>query len=128
MKPTVHVREQVKIFLEQLAPEPRRRIKFALKALAKQQGDRLALRENLVGYHRLRVGGYRVIFRYVRGGFIECVYAEERSLVYKLFEREMLERLRHETRNGPGEREPWVEEPPGKHPTRRKKPRLKRTV
>jgi len=115
MKPSVRIREQVKTFLEQLAPEPRRRLKLALRALADGDGDTLALREKLSGYHRLRIGGYRVIFRYLPGGVIECVYAESRSLVYKLFEQEMLERLRHEKRGSATTGESVVEEPPAKY-------------
>jgi mRNA-degrading endonuclease RelE of RelBE toxin-antitoxin system len=96
MKYRVHVRAQVKEFIESLAPESRRKLKLALRGLAAERGDRLSLRERLAGYHRLRVGGYRIVFRYLPGRIIECVFAEERSLVYQLFEREIMERLRHE--------------------------------
>jgi mRNA-degrading endonuclease RelE of RelBE toxin-antitoxin system len=54
------------------------------------------LKEALSGYHRLRVGGYRLVYRYLPGRVIECVFAEERSLIYRLFERDFLKRLRHE--------------------------------
>jgi mRNA-degrading endonuclease RelE of RelBE toxin-antitoxin system len=97
MKYRVRVREQVKGFIETLAPESRRRIRLALRRLESERGDCLALKEKLFGYHRLRVGGYRVIFRYLPGQVIECVYAEERSLIYQLFEKDFMKRLRHET-------------------------------
>lgn len=93
MKYSVHVRRQVKEFLERLAPESRRKLKLALRGLETEAGDRLALRERLSGYHRLRVGSFRVIYRYRPGRVIECVFVEERSLVYRLFEREVIERL-----------------------------------
>ena len=32
---------------------------------------------------------YRVIFRYTPGRTIECVYAEERRLIYEIFESEL---------------------------------------
>lgn len=99
MRYRVQVRQQVKGFLETLAPESRRRLKAALKDLGDERGDRLALRERLSGYHRLRVGGHRVIFRHLPGRVIECVFVEERSLVYQLFEREVLDRLRHKDEN-----------------------------
>jgi mRNA interferase RelE/StbE len=119
----VRIRAQVKEFLETLAPEPRRRLKFGLKTLAKERGDRLALREKLSGYYRLRIGSYRVIYRYLPGGILECVFAEQRSLVYQIFEREVMERLRRED----DERRFTVEEeapaPYGVRPRRQKKPR-----
>jgi mRNA-degrading endonuclease RelE of RelBE toxin-antitoxin system len=92
------MREQVKRFIESLAPESRRRVRLSLRGLETERGDRLALRERLAGYHRLRVGGHRIVFRYLPGRVIECVFAEERSLIYHLFEREFIERLRHETK------------------------------
>lgn len=94
MKYRVQMREQVLGFIESLAPESRRRIRLALRGLETEQGDCLALRERLAGYHRLRVGGYRIVYRYLPGRVIECVFAEERSLIYHLFEREFIERLR----------------------------------
>lgn len=125
MKCRVQLRSQVKNFLDRLSPDPRRRLKLAIRALETERGSKLALREQLAGYHRLRVGGYRVIFRYLPGRVIECVFAEERSLVYQLFEREMLERLRHEDR-GPPDRESYtMEESPAKYGGRR--PRIRRT-
>jgi mRNA-degrading endonuclease RelE of RelBE toxin-antitoxin system len=98
MKYRVLVREQVKRFVDTLAPESRRRIRLALRGLEGERGDRLPLKEKLAGYHRLRVGGYRVVFRYLPGKVIECVFAEERSLIYHLFERDFMRRLRHERR------------------------------
>ena len=54
------------------------------------------MRESLSGYHRLRVGCYRVVHRYLPDRVIECVFAEERSLIYHLFEQDFLKHLRHE--------------------------------
>jgi mRNA-degrading endonuclease RelE of RelBE toxin-antitoxin system len=96
MKRQVLVREQVKKFIGSLAPDSRKKIRKALRELEAGPGNCLPLRENLAGYHRLRTGGYRIVFRYRPGRVIECVFAEERSLVYQLFAREMLEHLRHE--------------------------------
>lgn len=96
MKYRVTVREQVKGFVETLAPESRRKVRLALRRLEAERGDILSLKEKLSGYHRLRIGSHRVLFRYLPGKVIECVYAEERSLVYHLFERDFLKRLRHE--------------------------------
>jgi mRNA-degrading endonuclease RelE of RelBE toxin-antitoxin system len=98
MKYTVHVREQVKEFIDTLAPESRRKIRFCLRGLETERGDCVPLKEKLAGYHRLRIGGYRVLYRYLPGKVIECVFAESRSLVYHLFERDVLKHLRHETK------------------------------
>ena len=92
----VQVRTQVRQFMATLGPESRSRITRALCALESEEGDRLALKEALCGSHRLRVGPYRVVYRYLPGKIIECVFAEERSLIYHLFERDFLKRLRHE--------------------------------
>ena len=97
MKHAVLVREQVKLFLEQLALESRRKIRLALRKLEHEQGDRVSLRERLSGYHRLRVGSFRIVYRYQPGRVVECVFAQERSVVYKLFEMEFREHLRKES-------------------------------
>jgi mRNA-degrading endonuclease RelE of RelBE toxin-antitoxin system len=98
MKYRVEVREQVKAFIDTLATDSRKKLRSGLKGLETEKGDCIALREKLAGYHRLRIGGYRVLFRYLPEKVIECVFAESRSLVYHLFEREVLKHLRHETK------------------------------
>jgi mRNA-degrading endonuclease RelE of RelBE toxin-antitoxin system len=98
MKYRVQVREQVKAFIDTLAPDSRKKLRSGLRRLETEKGDCIALRETLAGYHRLRIGGYRVLYRYLPGKVIECVFAESRSLVYHLFEREVLKHLRHETK------------------------------
>ncbi len=102
--------------MERLAPGPRRRFKQALRELEHGEKDCLPLRENLAGYHRLRIGGHRVIFRYLPGGIVECVFAEERSLVYQLFEREVIGRLRREEEGS----WPRLEEPVAKYEATKK--------
>jgi mRNA-degrading endonuclease RelE of RelBE toxin-antitoxin system len=98
VKYRVQVREQVKAFIDSLAPASRRKIRLALRGLESEKGDCVSLREKLGGYLRLKVGRYRILFRYLQGRIVECVFAEERSLVYHLFERELMERLRHEAK------------------------------
>jgi mRNA-degrading endonuclease RelE of RelBE toxin-antitoxin system len=98
MKYEVHVREQVKLFINTLAPDARKRIRLGLRELEAEHGDCIPLKEKLAGYHRLRIGGYRILYHYLPGKKIECVFAETRSLVYHLFERDVLKRLRRETK------------------------------
>jgi mRNA-degrading endonuclease RelE of RelBE toxin-antitoxin system len=81
--------EQVVRFIARQAPEPRRRLRSALRALASERGDIRALEGPLKEYHRLRVGRYRVVFAYRSTGKrrrIQCLYADRRSAVYEMFE------------------------------------------
>ena len=82
--------------VKSLAPEPRRRLTNALKALAHDRGDIQRLEGKLEGYSRLRVAGHRVIFceRAERGErIIDCVFAEKRAIVYDLFIRLLSESI-----------------------------------
>lgn len=87
---------QVVEFVHRLPPEPRQRLRRALRELGRERGDIKALEAPLDGYCRLRVGGYRVVFAYGRRGTIECIFAEQRSVVYEL----LLERLRARLQRG----------------------------
>jgi mRNA-degrading endonuclease RelE of RelBE toxin-antitoxin system len=86
--------KQVVEFVRHLPPEPRQRVRRALRELERERGDIKALEAPLEGYCRLRVGGYRVVFAYGRRGTIECIFAEQRSVIYEL----LLERLRDRMR------------------------------
>jgi len=84
----IEVSGQVLAFIHQLAPEPRKMVRLALKKLATGQGDVRALEADLAGFYRLRITRYRIIFHYVfKGGqrILRCEFAEERSLVYQLY-------------------------------------------
>lgn len=89
MSYSVKVREQVRSFHSRLGPQERRTVKQALTHLASERGDIRALRERLEGYYRLRVGTYRIVFRYLPGRIIECVFMNSRALVYEVFESEL---------------------------------------
>ena len=85
----VKIRVQVWKFYARLGPQDRRAVKRALLQLAGERGDIRSLRDRLEGYYRLRVGTYRVIFRYLEGRIIECVYMNDRALIYDVFESEL---------------------------------------
>ncbi|OIQ90386.1 hypothetical protein GALL_277240 [mine drainage metagenome] len=89
----VEVERQVREFYEALGPDARKAVKRALQGLATERGDIKSLESPLDGYCRLRVGAFRILFRYVEGRRIRCVYIERRKLVYELFEEEMVRRL-----------------------------------
>lgn len=78
---------QAEAFILSLAPEPRKRLTQALKALP--DGDTKPLEGSLAGYYRIRVGGFRVIYKDAMQKGVrtfDCVYAERRPVVYELFE------------------------------------------
>jgi mRNA interferase RelE/StbE len=85
----VIVRPEVARFASTLGKDHRRALKKAILSLALEKGDIRALSDELSGFHRLRVGRFRVIFRYQPGLKIECLYADERRIVYDIFESEM---------------------------------------
>ena len=80
---------QVHAFQAMVGPQSRREIKRAVKELGDERGDIRALRDDLSGWHRLKIGHYRLIFRYTEGQIIQCVFLEDRKLVYEIFQAEM---------------------------------------
>ena len=90
----VLVAKQVAEFVRRLPPQPKRRLRRALRDLALEKGDMKALEPPLHGYCRLRVGGYRIVFAYGKRGTIECIFAERRNVVYELLLEHLLDRLR----------------------------------
>ena len=94
MKTRIRVETQVEGFVKSLAPDPRRRLRQAIKGLADGQGDIKRLEGNLAEYSRLGVAGCRVIFkeRSERGErIIDCIFAERRAVVYEIFVRLLAE-------------------------------------
>ena len=85
----IELSPQALALLRRLPPEPRGRIRRALRALANDSGDIKALEEPLDGYCRLRVGNYRVILAYSGRRTVQCVLIEQRSVVYELFASEL---------------------------------------
>lgn len=80
----VELSEQVVEFVRRLPPEPRRRLRRALRDLARERGDLKPLEGPLDGYCRLRVGAYRVVVSYAKRRTIQCIFAERRNIVYEL--------------------------------------------
>ena len=92
----IRLSEQVVGFLRSLAPEPRRKMRLALKALETGKGDIEALEGPLASYSRLRVSSYRVILFFRSSLQIECIFAERRSIVYEVFAEALRERIARE--------------------------------
>jgi mRNA-degrading endonuclease RelE of RelBE toxin-antitoxin system len=94
MRTRIRIEAQVEAFVKSLAPDPRQRLRLAIKGLAGGRGDLKALEGTLAGYVRLSVTGYRVIYkeRTERGvRVIDCIFAERRALVYEIFARLLTE-------------------------------------
>jgi len=86
---SVRIQEEVLDYLRKLPPQPRHRLKEAIKALAKESGDIKALTEEIEGFLLLRVGSYRVIFEYemIDGErTITCVFDGSRRWIYEAFQ------------------------------------------
>ena len=88
---------QTEAFIKCLAPEPRRALRHAIKQLAAGKTaalDLRALEGVLLGYMRLRVGTYRVIYcvnAEMRGPTLILLAAGPRSSIYEAFEKILAE-------------------------------------
>jgi mRNA interferase RelE/StbE len=89
----IRLAAQVVEFVRRQAPEPRRRLRQAIRDLAAGRGDVKPLEGPLQEYCRLRVGPYRIILRYATAKTVECVFAERRGLVYEVFAETMVDQL-----------------------------------
>ena len=80
----VLVSEQIIARLRTLHPEHRKAVRVGLRQLAKGAGDTKELAGPLAGFYRLRIGRYRIVYRY-QENHIEAIFLEQRSIVYELF-------------------------------------------
>ena len=84
---TIQLSEQILNFVRGQTPETRHRLRLALRKLSEERGDIRALEGPLQGFHRFRVGSYRIAFAYIPGSHaIRCIFAQQRSVVYLLME------------------------------------------
>ena len=78
--------EQVQRWLTSLPPETKKRIRAELKLLAAGKAEEVkALRGELDGYLRLRMGDYRIIHHVETGPTIKLDYADIRETIYGTF-------------------------------------------
>jgi mRNA-degrading endonuclease RelE of RelBE toxin-antitoxin system len=86
----IELSEQVSTFIARQAPDGRKMLRRSLRQLATEQGDIKQLEERLNGFCRLRIGPFRVIFRYILAKgkrVIRCEFAERRKIVYEAYEK-----------------------------------------
>ena len=81
--------EQVQAWLVGLPPKTKRRVRAALKRLspAASSLDIKALRQELEGSYRLRVGDHRIVYHLQTARSICLDYADLREEVYETFKR-----------------------------------------
>lgn len=84
--------EQVASWLCALAPQPKRRVRLALRSLARGRGDIKALQGPLEGFNRLRIGGLRIIYQQRSSSEIFLEHASNRDVVYEMYEQFLSER------------------------------------
>src|SRR5258707_8182727 len=96
MKVEIQVGLKIEEFVKALAPEPRQALNREIKGLAKERGDTRTLEGKLAGWHRLRVAGYRGLYKETAASgarIINCVYANHRSVVYEMFAQLLADQL-----------------------------------
>jgi hypothetical protein len=84
--------EQVRGWLLALPPQTKRRVRLALRGLARGRGDVMALVNPLTGCNRLRIGGLRIIHRQTSAREIQLEYGNTRGVIYELFQQLLSER------------------------------------
>lgn len=97
MKTDVQWSHQVQNFVSSLAPEPKKKLRTAIRGLSRNQGDIKPLVDDLKGYQRLRAGEFRVIYRetFEKGVSVrKCLFAERRDIVYEIFRTMVLDDIR----------------------------------
>ena len=81
--------EQVQLWLAGLPPQTKRRVRTALKGLlaSSRDLDLKALRRELEGFYRLRVGEHRIVYHLATKQTIRLDYVDLREEVYEAFRR-----------------------------------------
>lgn len=77
--------DQVQGWLVALPPDTKKRVRSALRGLAKGRGDIKALRGELEGFCRLRIGGLRIVYSQLPKETLRLEYADRRDVVYETF-------------------------------------------
>ena len=88
MKTRVTLDDQPLKFIRQQAPDSRRALREALHAVETGKSFPEPLEDQLEGFYKLKVVGYRMVLQAVPGGSgprFRVVFAERRSVVYVLF-------------------------------------------
>ncbi|HEY1661965.1 MAG TPA: hypothetical protein VGI03_06060 [Verrucomicrobiae bacterium] len=82
---TISASDHVQLWLVGLPPDSKKRVRQALRDLQRGRGDIQALRNELAGFNRLRIGGMRIVYSQHPGRIIRLEYADVRDVVYENF-------------------------------------------
>ena len=83
--------DQVAAWLTALPPQTKKRVRTALRNLARGHGDIKGLQGDLEGLSRLRIGGRRILYRQTSAREIRLEYANTRDVVYEMFQQFLAE-------------------------------------
>jgi len=78
--------EQVRAYIDALAPDAKKAVRAELRKLSAGGGDTHGLRPPLERYYRLRIGDHRIIYEHVAPSTIICAFAGDRATVYQDFQ------------------------------------------
>jgi len=88
MKNNVILEEQVFLFIQRQPPETRKRLRETLRAVESGRIFPEPLENELDGFYKLKVEGFRIIMQAETsksGPVFKAVYAERRGVVYEIF-------------------------------------------
>ena len=95
MKTLIEILPEAADFVRALAPEPRRRLRLAIRGLEHGKGDIKPLRDKLEGLQRLRVDDYRIIFReyFRKQRVVRVMFVMKRNFGYEALAQILLDEL-----------------------------------
>jgi mRNA-degrading endonuclease RelE of RelBE toxin-antitoxin system len=82
------IEPQPRAFIRRQPPATRRHLREILHALERGQSTPEPLEDELDGFYKVKVEGYRLILQYASGDegpFFRVVFIERRSVVYEMF-------------------------------------------
>lgn len=88
MKNRVIIEEQVLLFIQELSPEKRKRVRDALHGVEKGTIFPEPLEDDLEGFYKLKIDRIRIIMQpdtSADGPVMKAVFAEQRKVVYEIF-------------------------------------------
>lgn len=78
----LRVPDEIRDLIRRLSPDTKRRVRSALDAVIDDPEPGMALFEQLAGYRRIRVGGWRIVYREEGRRVIQIHAIGRRSTVY----------------------------------------------
>ena len=95
----LRVPDEIRELISRLNPDTKRRVRAALDAIIDDPDTGVALSEQLAGYRRIRIGGWRIVYREQRR-VIQIHASGRRSTVYA----DLIARIERRAQRGPDSR------------------------